>query len=83
MTTPSTYTVYSKNGCSYCEKVKAVLTLAEVRFIEVKLDRDFDRKQFISTFGAGSTFPQVLDEEGNQLGGASETVKYLKEQGLV
>ena len=76
MTTPTTYTVYSKNGCGHCEKVKALLyTFRGIRFIELKLDRDFDRKQFVSRFGAGSTFPQVLDEEGNQLGGAASTVK--------
>ena len=78
-----TYTVYSKNGCGYCDKVKSLLTLAEVRFIELKLGRDFERSQFIRNFGPGSTFPQVVDNEGNQLGGASETAKYLREQGLV
>ena len=78
-----TYTVYSKNGCVYCEKIKALLTIAEVRFVELKLDRDFDRKQFVSRFGAGSTFPHVLDGESNQLGGAADTAKHLKEQGLL
>ena len=78
-----TYTVYSKDGCVYCEKIKALLTIAEVRFVELKLGRDFDRAQFVSNFGAGSTFPQVLDGESNQLGGASETAKHLKESGLL
>ena len=53
------FTVYSKSGCGYCEKVISVLQLAELNFVEYKLDRDFDKKQFYSQFGEGSTFPQV------------------------
>ena len=82
MTLPTTYTVYSKGGCGHCDKVKALLSLSGIRFIELKLDRDYDRKQFVSRFGAGSTFPQVLDEEGNQLGGAASTARHLREMNL-
>ena len=76
------FTVYSREGCPYCSKVIQVLQLAEFRFVEYKLDRDFDRTSFYGQFGNGSTFPQVVIDSTN-LGGCTETVQYLKEKKLV
>ena len=76
------FTVYSREGCPYCSKIVEVLKLAELRFVEYKLDRDFDRQSFYGQFGDGSTFPQVVRDVTN-LGGCSDTVKYLKENNLV
>jgi glutaredoxin len=76
------FTVYSKNGCPYCTKVISVLQLAELKFVEYKLGRDFDRDQFYDVFGQGSTFPQVLKDQ-EKLGGCVDTVKYLRENKLV
>ena len=76
------FTVYSKVGCGHCEKVISVLQLAELNFVEYKLDEDFDRKEFYSQFGEGSTFPQVT-VDAYTIGGAVETVKYLQDNNLV
>lgn len=76
------FTVYSREGCPYCVKIVEVLKLAELRFVEYKLDRDFDRDSFYGQFGDGSTFPQVV-KDGTNLGGCTDTVKYLQEQNLV
>lgn len=76
------FTVYSKNGCPYCTKVINVLQLAELKFVEYKLGRDFDKDQFYDVFGQGSTFPQVLKDQ-EKLGGCVDTVKYLRENKLV
>ena len=76
------FAVYSKEGCSYCDKVQQVLELAGLNFVTYKLDQNFDRDSFYGEFGEGSTFPQVV-VDGNKLGGASSTVKYLKEKQLV
>ena len=77
-----TFTIYSKDGCPYCTKVVQVLQLAELRFVEYKLGRDFTREEFYNEFGAGATFPQVLCDD-KSLGGCKETVIYLKENKLV
>ena len=58
------------------------MTLAEQRYVEYKLGRDFNKDEFYSEFGHGSTFPQI-QVDGKKLGGCSETVKYLKENNLV
>ena len=76
------FTVYSRDGCPYCTKIQEVLRLAELRHVIYKLDRDFDKSSFYEQFGQGSTFPQVV-LNGDNLGGCTETVQYLKENNLV
>ena len=76
------FTVYSKDGCPFCTKVVQVLQLAELKHVVYKLERDFDRESFYGQFGKGSTFPQVV-LNGDNLGGCSETVKYLQENKIV
>ena len=76
------FTVYSKLGCGHCEKVISVLQLAQLNYVEYKLDEDFDKNQFYAQFGEGSTFPQVT-VDGKKLGGCSDTVKYLQEKNIV
>ena len=75
------FTVYSKNGCPYCNKVEKVLQLAALQHVVYKLGTDFNREEFYSKFGEGSTFPRVtMDEE--IIGGCSETVKFLREKNI-
>ena len=76
------FTVFSKDGCPYCEKVQEVLKLAGLNFVTYKLGKNFDKESFYGEFGEGSTFPQVF-LNGEKLGGCSDTVKYLQEKQLV
>ena len=77
-----TFTIYSRDGCPYCDKVQQVLNLAEIKHVIYKLDRDFTREEFYDKFGVGSTFPRVVKDD-ELIGGCMETVKYLREQKLV
>ena len=76
------FTVYSKPGCPYCDKVKDVLTLTKQSFVVYTLEENFTREEFHSEFGEGSTFPQVICD-GKKLGGSVDTIKFLKEQKIV
>jgi glutaredoxin len=76
------FTVFSKEGCPYCIKIIEVLQLSKQKYVEYKLDRDFDRAGFYHEFGSGSTFPQVV-LDGKKLGGCTDAVRYLKENNLV
>ena len=76
------FKVYSREGCPCCTKIQEVLELAELKHVIYKLNRDFDRESFYEQFGQGSTFPQVV-LNGDNLGGCTETVAYLKENKLV
>ena len=73
------FTVYSKEGCDYCERIKTVLRLTGCTYVVYNLEEDFTREEFISEFGEGSTFPQVSCD-GKKIGGSVETVKFLREQ---
>lgn len=77
------FTIYSKNGCPYCSKIEQVLELSNLEHKIYKLDEDFTREQFYAEFGQGSTFPQVVLNDQEHLGGCTDTVQYLKEQNLV
>jgi glutaredoxin len=77
------FTVYSKDGCPYCNKIQQVLELSSLEHVVYKLNTDFTREQFYSEFGEGSTFPQVILNDQNHLGGCTDTVQYLKEQNIV
>ncbi len=72
------FTVYSKDGCPYCQQIIQVLGLSELRYVEYKLDRDFTKEEFYGQFGDGATFPQVVLNHEN-LGGAQESIKYMQE----
>ena len=76
------FTVYSKDGCGYCDKVKQVLQLTGCSYVVYNLEEDYTREEFISEFGEGATFPQVV-VDGKKLGGSVETIKFLKEQQVV
>lgn len=75
-------TVYSKDNCPYCVKVKHVLEHIGAEITEYTYEKDFTRAQFYDEFGEGTTFPQVIIEE-EHIGGCTETITHLREQGLV
>lgn len=77
------FTVYSKHGCPYCEKIKQVLELANLQHQVYYLDEDYNRYEFYTAFGDGSTFPQVMLNDQEKLGGCTDTVKYLQENNIV
>ena len=73
------FTVYSKDGCPYCQQIVQVLGLSELQYVEYKLCRDFTREAFYQQFGDGATFPQVVLNNEN-LGGCQESIKYMQEK---
>ena len=76
------FTVYSKDNCPYCAKVKQVLELINADFVVYSLNEEFTKEEFYSEFGEGSTFPQVVVND-QCIGGCTNTIKYLKENNLV
>lgn len=76
------FAVYTRPGCPYCTQIKQVLSGKKFNFREYVLDLDFTREAFYGQFGSGSTFPQVV-MNGKNLGGCSDTVKYLRENSMI
>lgn len=76
------FTIFSKENCPYCYKVKTVLEMTGSNFIVHTLDKDFTDQEFYAKFGQGSTFPQVLCDD-KKIGGCVDTIKFLKENQIV
>ncbi len=76
------FTVYSKENCPYCSKIKMALELTGNQFVVYNLNEHFTKDEFYAEFGEGSTFPQVICDD-RKLGGCIDTVKYLKELQMV
>ncbi len=76
------FSVYTKDNCPYCQKLKLVLELTGNEFVSYNLGDDFTRTEFYQKFGKGSTFPQVICDD-KKLGGCSDTIKFLKEQRVI
>lgn len=76
------FTIYSKAGCPYCDKIKQVMELAELNYTIYELDLDFSRKQFYAEFGEDATFPQVIMGD-LRLGGCTDAIAYLKENKVI
>ena len=80
------FTIYSKDGCPYCEKVKQVMTLTNLSHVVYNLEDDFTREDFYGEFGQGSTFPQVICDDTGQrhkIGVCTESVEFLREKKIV
>ena len=75
------FTVYSKDGCPYCQQILEVLGISELNYVEYKLDKDFTREAFYQQFGEGATFPQVVLNNEN-LGGAQESIRYMQKENI-
>tara|TARA_B100000945_G_scaffold320489_1_gene330716 strand:- start:2319 stop:2576 length:258 start_codon:yes stop_codon:yes gene_type:complete len=79
------FTIYSKPGCPFCEKFKAVCELEELEHVVYELDKNFTKQQFYDEFGEGATYPQVvLDISGERLllGGCQESLKYMQKENI-
>ena len=75
-------TLYSKVNCPHCENIEKVFKMKNIEYIKYTLNTHYSREEFIEMFGI-TTFPRVLKEDGELIGGASETVAYLRSEGLV
>ena len=75
------FTVYSKDGCPYCQQILEVLGLSELNYVEYKLDEHFSKEAFYQQFGEGATFPQVVLNNEN-LGGCQDSIRYMQKQNI-
>jgi glutaredoxin 3 len=76
------FEIYSKPGCPYCDKIKVVMGQYNLEHTVKTLYEDFSKQDFYAKFGEGSTFPQVIGND-EHLGGCVDTVKTLRERGII
>ena len=76
------FSVYTKDNCPYCKKLKLVLELTGKEFVSYNLGDDFTRTEFYQKFGKGSTFPQVICDS-QKIGGCVDTIKFLRDHRVI
>ena len=52
--------VYSKPQCPFCDKAKHLLTSKGYQYIEIVLEKDMLREDFIATFPDQKTVPLII-----------------------
>lgn len=81
------YIIYGKDNCPFCEKAKALLTIKELPYTYLTLDKDFTRDELLDMAPNAKSFPQIwqedeLDGEVMQahIGGYTDLEKHLKDE---
>lgn len=67
--------IYTKDDCSYCSRVKKLLTNANWDFKEIKVGRDISREDVKELFPTMKTLPIVVMND-DLLGGYAESKEY-------
>jgi glutaredoxin len=73
-------TIYGKDGCSYCERAKALCRSQGLAYEYLTMGADYSREQLFETFPNAKTVPQIIIN-GNKIGGYSELLNYIEETG--
>ena len=78
----SKFYVYSKEGCGFCNRLTEFMKTKGIRYEKFELGTDFTTEEFLYRFGKQSTFPQVVLDDNQKIGGMKDTV-FLLENKLV
>ena len=73
------YVVYTKAGCTYCNRIKSVLKSRGINFQELKLNEDFTREYILEKYPYAKTFPIVV-VDGFYIGGYDQLIIKLNEE---
>jgi len=68
--------IWSKNGCTYCEKAKALLKAKEITYEERNINTSWTKEQLLEAVPNARTVPQIFIND-ELIGGFEELVKKL------
>ncbi len=75
---PPSITLFTRRGCEYCTRAKALLADSDLDFEELVLNRDYSEASLRAVAGSPMV-PQVFID-GEHIGGAEELARYLDER---
>lgn len=64
-------TIYTRQGCGYCSRAKALLASKGVEFTEIDATGNAELRQEMIEKSGGSTFPQIFIN-GTHIGGCDD-----------
>ena len=75
---PYDVAVFSREGCPYCVRAKALLEHADIEYEELVLNRDYTDRT-LRAVSTATTYPQVFIN-GEHIGGSDDLAKWLAER---
>lgn len=72
---PLDVTIFTRDGCPFCARARGMLRDADIRFEELKLNRDYSDRT-LRAVAAATTYPQVF-VNGEHIGGAEDLAVWL------
>ena len=82
MAAPKQTTIYAKEHCPFCTKIKRLYEEKGWPYTHYILDKNFTRGQFIEEYGRNATFPQLV-VDGERTGGCNETIALFRQRGIL
>tara|TARA_B100001971_G_scaffold37960_1_gene33033 strand:- start:76937 stop:77668 length:732 start_codon:yes stop_codon:yes gene_type:complete len=76
ITIPESWTVFTRNGCGFCEGAKKALKEKGINFEEHVLNEDYSIKTLVAISGE-KTVPQIF-KDGVRIGGHDSLIEYFK-----
>lgn len=73
-------TIYSRPGCSWCERSKQLLESKQIEYNELMLDVDITVEQLKKLVPGAKSVPQIMDDS-IYVGGYKELVEHLEQNG--
>jgi glutaredoxin len=70
------FKIYTRDGCTFCDAAKLMLSWGKYEFQEIKIGPDISREQVIEKFPDRKTLPIILKED-TLIGGYQELTDYL------
>jgi glutaredoxin len=68
--------IYSKDNCPYCDRAKALLSLKNKQYQEMKIGEDLTRDEFVSIFPNVKTVPHIIIN-GDEIGGFDKLTEWF------
>jgi glutaredoxin 3 len=73
---PSNVIIYSKANCPYCDRAKALLSLKNKQYQEMKIGEDLTRDDFVSIFPNVKSVPHIIIN-GDEIGGFDKLTEWF------
>ena len=68
--------IYSKANCPYCDRAKALLSLKNKQYQEIKIGEDLTRDDFVTIFPNVKTVPHIIIN-GDEIGGFDKLTEWF------
>ena len=73
---PNNVIIYSKANCPYCDRAKALLSLKNKQYQEMKIGEDLTRDDFVTIFPNVKSVPHIIIN-GDEIGGFDKLTEWL------